>query len=580
MGRYCRFLTLLILCSTAVSIVLLGRLWKLGLHVAAGRGSKGDVFGGKAGSVGGLFAGETRVTDLFEKEFRGQDRMPPSVETMDQKKTSHTGDPLLDYFLTMYLDGKEISWYSEVNNRGILMEALKDFMTMMLETDVQIKWDNDVKKTNGTAVIASKPNTEHDITLSDWLTIVAKFSNKGVKLNFGSTHSVMYGVPVLSNLRTLLHAPIWLHANILPGPNSNDFTVNHETFVKMISTSSQLPKLSLSLGWSTAWSPDPIQQRYSWQQVIAMAKVCATTKLPVSFSVRAVFAGKSTRQLKWLLSLASRFTVNIWADKYDIIPVAELVYVRQVMDPKKVFYDLPSSILDNIKQVSPGTKFSVSSDDKNGPVWNRNLWDPILINENSIAFLGKEQAVLDGSGSWLVSKVPYKPEMKTTRTIVVSGRVQFVDADTAAPSAGKSGVYIYIRSTGVNPPDPAEVQGMRLMISQDGSLMLSPSNLNQAGAYNMQSTAKLPTSDCYDFQLVDRGETYPIYCKVKLRQCGLHTVDGDGEAGTSQKASVELHMNVPYESEKQLFYVAVNGGSDKSAVIIDGLSVDERVITN
>ena len=55
----------------------------------------------------------------------GQDRMPPSVETMDQKKTSHTGDTLLDYFLTMYLDGKEISWYSEVNNRGILMEALK-----------------------------------------------------------------------------------------------------------------------------------------------------------------------------------------------------------------------------------------------------------------------------------------------------------------------------------------------------------------------------------------------------------------------------------------------------------------------
>ena len=55
-----------------------------------------------------------------------------------------------------------------------------DFMTMMLETDVQIKWDNDVKKTNGTAVIASKPNTEHDITLSDWLTIVENSPTKAL----------------------------------------------------------------------------------------------------------------------------------------------------------------------------------------------------------------------------------------------------------------------------------------------------------------------------------------------------------------------------------------------------------------
>ncbi|XP_038057573.1 uncharacterized protein LOC119729126 isoform X2 [Patiria miniata] len=573
MGRYCRLLVALIVCSTVVSMILLSRLWGLGSGVSGGY--TGSMFGGKSGLVNGLFASVTRkVVDPFEEEFKGKDRMPPSVESMEEKKKSHTGDALLDYYLTMYIDGKEITWYSEVNNRGILMEAMKDYLAMMVESDVQVRWDDVTKKKNGTAVISSKPDTPADITLSDWLTIVARYSNKGVKLNYASTHALMYGMPVLSNLKSILHAPVWVHADILPGPNGNTaVSVNPEDFIKM-TTSSLLPKLSLSVGWTTAWNPDPVQQRYTWHNVIAMARACALIKAPVSFSVRAVFASKSTRQLKWLLSLAKRFTVTVWADKYDIMPVAELVYFRQIMDRKKVFYNLPYAFMENLKDVSPNTKSVGTEGGDKGPTWNRNLWDPVLIHDNSLAFLGKEQAVLDGPGCWLVSKVPYKPEIKKSKTAVVSGKVHFVDTDLASPSEN-SVLDVYIRNSGVNQPPPDQVQGVRLRIHQDGSLQLAPVNLNQAGAFKLQSTAKLPASDCYEFQLVDKGDGYPLYCTVKLWQC----TPGEETEADPLATSVALHLNVAYEMEKQLFYVAINGGSDKNAVVLEQLSVDDKAWT-
>ncbi|XP_022091498.1 uncharacterized protein LOC110979757 [Acanthaster planci] len=559
MGRYCRLLVVLIVCSTVVSMILFSRLWWLGQELTGG--------------LNGLFASETRkLMDPFEEEFKGKDRMPPSIESMEEKKKSHTGDALLDYYLTMYIDGKEITWYSEVNNRDKLMEVMKDYLAMMLEADVQVRWDDVSKKKNGTAVISPKPTTPSDITLSDWLTIVAHYSNKGVKLNFPDTKSLMYGVPVLSNMKNILHAPVWVHADILPGPNGNTVvSVNVEDFIKM-TRSSLLPKLSLSLGWSSAWNPDPVQQRYTWQNVIAMARACALIRAPISFSVRAVFVSKSTRQLKWLLSLAKRFTVTVWADKYDIMPVAELAYFRQVMDRKRVFYNLPASFMENLKAVNPITKaVGTEGEEDQGPKWDRNLWDPVLIHDNSLAFLGKEQAVLDGPGSWLVSKVPYKAEMKTSHTTVVSGKVQFVDTEPATPSSN-SGLDVYIRNSGVNPPLPDQVQGIRLRILQDGSLQLSPVNLNQAGAFKLQSTAKLPASECYSFQLVDKGDGYPLYCIVKLWQC----TPGESTDMDPATTSVGLHLNVAYEMNKQLFYVAVNGGSDKNAVVLEELAVDDK----
>ena len=55
----------------------------------------------------------------------GKDRLPPSVETMEEKPASHTGDTLLNYFLTMYADGLEISWSPGVNDRETLLEAMR-----------------------------------------------------------------------------------------------------------------------------------------------------------------------------------------------------------------------------------------------------------------------------------------------------------------------------------------------------------------------------------------------------------------------------------------------------------------------
>ena len=65
------------------------------------------------------------VALFYQNYISGKDRLPPSVETMEETPRSHTGDSLLNYFLTMYIDGVEISWLSEVNTRNTLLDAMR-----------------------------------------------------------------------------------------------------------------------------------------------------------------------------------------------------------------------------------------------------------------------------------------------------------------------------------------------------------------------------------------------------------------------------------------------------------------------
>nr|XP_054771991.1 uncharacterized protein LOC129279955 [Lytechinus pictus] len=501
--------------------------------------------------------------DEFDKEFRDKSRLPPSVETMEDTPKLHTGDTLLGYFLTMYVDGMEITWSSAVNSRSLLFLAMQDYMLMMVEADVRVKWSDTKKKTNGSVLIAPIPTklNEDSVSLQRYLYFLSRYSNKGIQLNFPDIETARIVLPQLNGMKSQLHAPVWLHADVLPGPNLAEVPVDPSQFIGLVQ--SNFPSSTLLLGWATSWSPDAPQIRYSWYNVIEMAKTCAGAKQPVSFAVRVIYARKSIRQLRFLLSLTSRFSVTVWTDVYDIMPLPDLVHFRKNMDPKRVHYNLPENFMESIKSVNGQQPAPI---DPETMLWNRNLWQPVLMDDVSLVFLGAEQAVLEGEASWIVSKIPYQAELQAKgKTVVVEGKFQFLSRDSQKVVKGEA-ARVVIRSSGVNPPSPDKVQGVQLVVRPDGFIELSEINMQHASLYDLRTSGHLPRNDCYEFKIVDRGEDYPIFCEVKLLKC--EEEDSDLEA-----LSVSLHFKVPYEPESQMYYVAVNPIGGKQPLVIENLVV-------
>lgn len=501
--------------------------------------------------------------DEFDKEFRDKSRLPPSVETMEDFPKLHTGDALLGYFLTMYVDGMEITWSSAVNSRSLLFQAMQDYMLMMVETDVRVKWTDQKKKTNGSVLVAPNPTklNEDSVSLQRYLYFLSRYSNKGVQLNFPDIETARLALPQLKEMKSKIHAPVWLHADILPGPNLAEVPVDPGQFITLVH--SNFPSSTLMLGWATSWSPDAPQIRYSWYNVIEMAKTCAGANLPVSFAVRVIYARKSMRQLRFLLSLTSRFSITVWTDVYDIMPLPDLVHFRKNMDPKRIHYNLPENFMESIKNVNGQQPAPIDSD---ANLWNRNLWQPVLLDDVALVFLGAEQAVLEGEAGWIVSKIPYQAELQSKgKTVVVEGKLQFLSRDSANADKGEA-ARIIIRSSGVNPPPPDKVQGVQLVVRPDGFIELSEINMQHSSLYDLRTSAHLPRNDCYEFKIVDRGEDYPIFCEVKLLKC-------EEEDGDLEPLSVSLHFKVPYEAEIQKFYVAVNTIGGKQPLVIENLVV-------
>ncbi|XP_072045274.1 uncharacterized protein [Amphiura filiformis] len=561
LGRHWRYIILGCICACVlITFMVFFKALNLGKSSSSqylneqGEGGMAGFFFGKDGQ-------HQRSNDPYERAFGGKSRLPPSIETMEEAPKSHTGDTLLNYYMTMYMDGIEISWASGVNTRDTLLEVMKDFLVMMLEADIDFITSSD-KKTKTPIIINSetKPGDfSGDMTMVEWMSKISKYSNKGMKLNFKDDEALRVAFPLLYTMKETLHAPIWIHADVVAGPNNPKVTVHAKNLLDIIK---EFPKVTLSLGWSTEWDPDGHQFSYTWREVINMAKVCAPIRQHVSFAVRAVFAVRSIRQLKWILSLTNRFTITVWANKYDILAIPELYHFRKNMDPKKVYYNLPLNMVEGLRKVSAEQEKDTG---KQGRIakWDRTIWQPMLLQSASLAFMGSEQVVIDGPGSWLVSRIPYQPELQRTRTTVVSGKIQFLRP--IALVAVETRFQLFIRSSGVNPPPESKVQGVRLTITDDGTLSLSAENLIRAGAYGMQTSAKLPQTDCYTFRLVDKGDGFPVYCEIRTATC-------EGE-DVNDSVSVELHLRVPYDTQGQLFYISLTISGGKDPVIIEDLTV-------
>ncbi|XP_023366699.1 protein FAM151B isoform X1 [Otolemur garnettii] len=266
---------------------------------------------------------------------------------------------ILEYFLRNNQitteDGAEIIWYHAANHKAQMNEALKTSnrsqsqyrmfqgfvqhpllpgSAHMIEADVLLPNDG---SEHGQPIMAHPPETNSDNTLQEWLTQVMK-SSKGIKLDFKSLAAVEPSMMLLENVKKHLKRPVWINADILPGPNGNSKVVDAKPFIDTVT--SYFPDVTLSLGWTTGWHPEKVNEGYSWTMVKEMEYICNELNQPVTFPVRAALVKQSCSQLLWLLKKSNRYSLTIWTGKNDHYSTEDLLYIRDHFDKKQVFYDI------------------------------------------------------------------------------------------------------------------------------------------------------------------------------------------------------------------------------------------------
>ncbi|XP_014670726.1 PREDICTED: uncharacterized protein LOC106811569 isoform X2 [Priapulus caudatus] len=292
----------------------------------------------------------------------------------------------------------------------------RDKAVMMLEADVILREGSFIP------VMAHSPAVDSNLTLEEWLlrTVVA---DKGMKIDFRLIGALDPAMDVLVEMDKDLHAPLWINADIVSGPNYPLPPVDPVRFLE--TTVRRFPRSVLSLGWTTWWVPDGCvvtqSNRYTWKMMLDMVQLCCSLQQPITFPVRAVWAHTSYDKWLWLTQLRPDFTLTVWHGARDPINITGLVSLRRHGDPRRIFYDFPVGLkqqfLDALEEgnVSPGAGGLPYT-------WNATYWQ-VIPAESSQIFMTDMNVVLAGAGpDWAL--LSYGGPLD--RAARVTGRAQFI----------------------------------------------------------------------------------------------------------------------------------------------------------
>ncbi|XP_056680907.1 protein mono-ADP-ribosyltransferase PARP8 isoform X3 [Monodelphis domestica] len=122
---------------------------------------------------------------------------------------------------------------------------------------------------------------------------------------------------LLENIKMHLNRPLWINADILPGPNGKNNELDAKKFLDTVT--SFFPTVTLSLGWTTRWYPHQFNEGYNWTMVKDMEHICNKLSQPITFPVRAALVRQSCDQLLWLVrqSNSVSYSVHVSEDYPD-----------------------------------------------------------------------------------------------------------------------------------------------------------------------------------------------------------------------------------------------------------------------
>ncbi|KAK2868223.1 hypothetical protein Q7C36_000094 [Tachysurus vachellii] len=246
-------------------------------------------------------------------------------------------------------DGLYATWYHSANSKVETQKALESD-TMILEADVNVQGHNTDNETN-IPIMAHPPDVYSDNTLEEWLDAVIR-SKKGIKLDFKSLQAVEPSLNLLKNKnQTGINRPVWLNADILPGPNVPGFwpVVNGTRFLELIQT--KFPDVTISPGWKVLYLPPFPDVTYTKAMVMEMYTTVKHLPQRITFPVLAVMVRNGWPHLSWLLSQSSRFSLTLWQGQENPT-VNDLLFVRDNTNPQRIYYDIYEPVLSQFKEAA------------------------------------------------------------------------------------------------------------------------------------------------------------------------------------------------------------------------------------
>ncbi|KAG7213402.1 hypothetical protein KM043_002687 [Ampulex compressa] len=257
-----------------------------------------------------------------------------------------------DFFPKIQGNLTKIVWAHAVNSQAELESAFASDDVMMLEADVVIgKLNVTTNETNpDRPIMAHPPAKESDLSLEEFLNAAVKNGTKGIKLDFKTIEAFNMSRPILASVRNNLTFPVFLNADIMPGPlNATDLPVNETLFLK--GAMETLPECTLSVGWTTRYGSklNITEGRYTEEHVRTMIDALQESKVtqPVTYPVRAGLVANGVDSVKSLMknsSFLSNVTLTIWSSEGDEVNAVALSKLIRDMGVDKVYVDVPKDL--------------------------------------------------------------------------------------------------------------------------------------------------------------------------------------------------------------------------------------------
>ena len=149
--------------------------------------------------------------------------------------------------------------------------------------------------------------------------------------------------------------PIWLNADILPGPGVSHATVDAPAFLS--ACAARAPERRLSLGWTTANCPSSFySDAHADAMLAALASAGVRTRTPLTYAVRACLLQRagSRQPLRRLLSARNRRDayLTVWSggDDGGDVDAAGVADAIRFFTVSKVFLDVPAELEEEIRK--------------------------------------------------------------------------------------------------------------------------------------------------------------------------------------------------------------------------------------
>lgn len=300
------------------------------------------------------------ISQVFFWDRKGQDRFlgVPKNSQQTKKPTSLTLIPqkkqkTLAMSITARRDSAirgtkppsaHIRWAHAVNS----MQALGDSLRLDFEgkpvfdaLEADLSWNT----VHSRAIMKHakwSDSKELECTAEEWLDLAMgkQLDVHIVKLDFKSLKAVRPVVEYCAKIKTEHSPHVFLNADVLVGPGMTNDAAAPIDVLEFIKACEALPDATLSLGWTTSWSPfDSV--KYEHDHVDEMIKILNeyTSERHVTFPMRASMVKDSWPAVSKLLNHNTNSSLTLWT-ALEGVPEEEIQWIlKEVNDHERVYVD-------------------------------------------------------------------------------------------------------------------------------------------------------------------------------------------------------------------------------------------------